>query len=134
MAAAAERSPEESAMRTRSFPRQVVPLLLAATLAAPWSLAAEPRRDAPHRASAAAASARLPLLAPLWSLLTSVWGKEGCHIDPNGRCVANPDSGLIAPADTGCNIDPSGCAAAREASLASPADEGCHLDPSGCQH
>src|SRR5262245_47257485 len=99
-------------MRTRSLPRQIVLLLLVALLAAPWSLAAAPRREAPGRASRAAAPAPLPRLAQLWSFLTSVWGKTGCRIDPDGRCVKSPDPGLAAPADEGCRIDPDGCAAA----------------------
>lgn len=120
-------------MRSRSLPRQVVLLLLAAILATPWGLAAAPRREAPHRASWVSTPAPLPPLARLWSFLTSAWGNEGCDIDPSGRCVASPNGGLAAPADEGCRLDPIGCAAAQPANSASPSDEGCHIDPSGCQ-
>jgi hypothetical protein len=42
-------------------------------------------------------------LGRAWSFLTALWAKEGCHIDPNGRCrIVTPQS------DTGCNIDPNG--------------------------
>ena len=80
-----------------------VPVLVLLTLlAAPWSAAAEPG----------------DLFSRLLRLLPGLWQKEGCIIDPNGRCAP-------APIDAGCTIDPDGrCAPAA-------ADAGCEIDPNG---
>jgi hypothetical protein len=51
------------------------------------------------------------LLSRAWTLLTGLWDKEGCHIDPNGRCVTAPAAAAsVVPeqVDTGCGIDPNG--------------------------
>ena len=50
------------------------------------------------------------LLSRVWSLLTSLWDKTGCNIDPDGRCVTGPAPAPVVPAqaDTGCNVDPNG--------------------------
>jgi len=56
----------------------------------------------------------------LVDLLTGTWSKNGCHIDPLGRCV-NGTEGKGAPgpesttnSDEGCHIDPlGGCAGDR---------------------
>src|ERR1044071_1267522 len=99
-------------MSPTSLRRKIFPLLLACALAAPWTAAAEPRREVrPHTQEAAPAP--VAFLGRLWSALTSLWAEEGCNIDPNGRCVPNQGSGLTTPADTVCNIDPDGCAALR---------------------
>ena len=42
----------------------------------------------------------------LWSFLRGVEGKDGCHIDPNGRC-ATAQSPEPQRKD-GCHIDPDG--------------------------
>ncbi|HZF08289.1 MAG TPA: hypothetical protein VFE33_05820 [Thermoanaerobaculia bacterium] len=70
--------------------RTLLVLLLAALLTASSALAAGPTPAAPS------------LLARAWSLLASLWGEEGCHLDPSGRCVTAPKI------DTGCNVDPDG--------------------------
>jgi len=50
------------------------------------------------------------LLSRLWNAVVSVWEKEGCSIDPYGRCMpksqTTPDSQNSA--DAGCSIDPFG--------------------------
>jgi hypothetical protein len=51
-----------------------------------------------------AASAAPAPLAWLWTFLARVWAKNGCHVDPNGRCL----DGLQAPAENGCRVDPNG--------------------------
>jgi len=50
------------------------------------------------------------LLRHAWSFLTALWSGEGCHIDPNGRCVTSPVPAATVPAqtDTGCAVDPDG--------------------------
>ena len=53
----------------------------------------------------------------LLDFLSSLWSETGCMIDPDG-CAA-------PRADEGCRIDPSGgCIKERS-------DEGCHIDPNG---
>lgn len=57
--------------------------------------------------------------AGLWSWLRSVWAKEGCILDPDGKPACGPRSGSLVPtpptsfADAGCIIDPSGGPCAR---------------------
>src|SRR4051794_24665638 len=66
-------------MSSCSLCRRTLVLLLAATLAASWASAAGPKaRPVPK----AAAPAHQDLLSRAWSLLASLWGEEGCHIDP----------------------------------------------------
>jgi hypothetical protein len=64
------------------------------------------------------------LLAPLWSFLGRLWAKEGCGLDPSGRCATSP-----VTTDVGCGLDPSG--ACKPASTPESLDVGCGLDPSG---
>jgi len=55
-------------------------------------------------ALAAALFSTVPVFdEPLWPFLGSLWGEEGCRLDPSGRCA-----GAATQADTGCMIDPSG--------------------------
>jgi hypothetical protein len=103
-------------MSSHTLRRSAV-LLLIAVLLTPLASAANPRAET---ASPAAAVEPLELLSRLWSLL--VRSKEGCNIDPNGRCKE------------GCNIDPSGRCAPQPASQPDGAlqtKEGCHIDPNG---
>jgi hypothetical protein len=83
--------------------RRITIVLLLTILAAPWSSAALPR---------AASACPIPavglpsLLDGFWRFVRIVWTKEGCHIDPDGRCTPDP-----APQPTqkeGCHIDPNG--------------------------
>jgi hypothetical protein len=71
--------------------RLVVVLALSALLGSPATSLARPRPAARHSRTQAAAQAPLSWL---WNALASVWEKEGCRIDPNGRCitVAKPPS------------------------------------------
>lgn len=75
-------------------------LLLAALLAAPWASAAGPQIESPRATQAVSPDDAFDL-SRFWRLLKSAWTKEGCNIDPNGRCVTQK-------VDTGCNIDPNG--------------------------
>jgi hypothetical protein len=43
-------------------------------------------------------------LARLWTFLAGAWAKNGCRVDPDGRCL----DGLQAPAKNGCRVDPFG--------------------------
>lgn len=68
------------------------------------------------------------LLQSLWGALVKLWAptapvnKEGCTMDPLGRCNT-----ATSPTDAGCTIDPLGCSRA-----AAPNEEGCTIDPLGC--
>jgi hypothetical protein len=59
----------------------------------------------------------MALLDRAWALLTSVWAKTGCNIDPNGRCTKE-----------GCNIDPNGRCAPAPVPV-NRMDTGCNIDP-----
>jgi hypothetical protein len=89
--------------RSRSG-RTLLALALGAILVGPQVSAAEPRAKAPSRQSRQATMAPRDLFTGFWGLLGR-WTKEGCMIDPHGRCLNDP-----APAqlDAGCMIDPHG--------------------------
>ncbi len=108
-------------MSHNTFRRFVIVLTLFAVLGIPLVSQA-----APHRAMSGRAESWLDELSPLvWlrSLLERVWEKEGCLIDPNGRCVTTP----VAP-KAGCMIDPHGQCLPE--SIA-PTENGCIIDPNG---
>ena len=80
------------------------------------------RVTAPRDESKPTVHNALDFLHDLGSLVTSLWSKNGCHIDPWGVCVSGTgESGATAPAgdgaaksDEGCAIDPwGGCAGGR---------------------
>ena len=91
-------------MLTASIRRKTVLLLLFAVLVTPWDVRAEPNPKNPR-------SGRIVDLVDsysfdrLWSLLLGAWAKEGCNIDPNGRCVTQ---GPAQQTKEGCGIDPDG--------------------------
>ena len=62
------------------------------------------------------------VLDRLVSFVSVLWQKEGCGIDPLGRCVAS-----TANVKEGCGIDPWGGCAPSEPT----ADAGCTIDPLG---
>ena len=89
--------------------RKAVLLLLAAVLLFPWTASAGPRSGS-FRAIQVSTSTVLNLLGRVWGFLGSSQNKEGCHIDPSGRCAPGapiPPEPTIQT-DTGCHIDPSG--------------------------
>ena len=94
-------------MRTASFRRKTLLLLLVAVLATPWPLAADPPQ-ASSRPAKTAAPAPFELLRRAWSFLQSAWSKEGCRIDPSGLCLSAPAQQPTLQTDTGCAIDPGG--------------------------
>lgn len=99
-----------------NFRRGIAVLVLGVVLGAPLVSSAEPR--------AAGWS------TGLWAFLARAWAKNGCRIDPNGRCL----DGLQAPADNGCGVDPNGLGA-KNGCRVDPdglsAKNGCHVDPNG---
>lgn len=102
-------------------------LLIAALLIAPWA-SATPRHGDAHPASFSGEIGIPDFLSRAWSLLAGAWTKEGCQIDPSGRCGLAPLP--VNKVDTGCHIDPDG----RCRSVPAPVnslDTGCHIDPNG---
>ncbi len=91
-------------MRTSSFRRTTLVLLLAAFLTTPWASAAGLRTDGGQPAVSEAAS--WDLFDRVWGFLESIWSKTGCHLDPNGVCEADPAQS--PQAKEGCHIDPFG--------------------------
>lgn len=107
------------------LPRMVLLLPLAAILATPAVLAA----PHPPRHPAAAVASPADLLTSLWSFLASAWSKNGCNLDPDGRCLPAPASSSTTAGDNGCNVDPSGrCLPAAQLSTTA---NGCNVDPDG---
>jgi hypothetical protein len=120
-------------MPSPSLRRRTLVLLLAVILATSWVSAASSKAPTAPRANA---TVQQDFLSRAWSLLASLWGEEGCNLDPNGRCQA----GAAQPVpprvhtDTGCHIDPNGRCAAGAAQPVPPrvhTDTGCNLDPNG---
>jgi hypothetical protein len=100
------------------FSRTLLAFALTAVLLVPGASAAR------HRTAPIALRAPEGVLAPLWSFLGRLWAKEGCGLDPSGRCATSP-----VTTDVGCGLDPSG--ACKPASTPESLDVGCGLDPSG---
>lgn len=104
--------------------------LLLALVVLPGSAAAEPPPRA-GKSNPVDSSVAAPL-SSLWSWLASLWEKNGCAIDPGGRCL--PDTAPVQPAltDNGCGIDPWGrCLPGAAPAQPASADNGCGLDPNG---
>jgi hypothetical protein len=103
-------------MKTVSIRRKILFLLLVLVLATPWALVAGPERERP-RTMQGIELAVPEIFGRIWSFLWRGGSKEGCHIDPNGRCVPEPKEG--------CNIDPFGRCLPLQPKI------GCHIDPDG---
>ena len=102
-----------------SLPKLALVLVLATVLAAPsagWSAGRRFSSDSTW----ARGSVTTNLMVAFWSYVTSLWGKEGCGIDPNGLCTSS---------DAGCGLDPHGCEPA--SSDTTTPKNGCGIDPHG---
>jgi hypothetical protein len=85
---------------SRSLVRRLIAVLaLSALLGSPATSLAASRSAARH----SRAQAQTPL-SWLWIALRSVWEKEGCHIDPYGRCITVS----LPPMDEGCSASSNG--------------------------
>ena len=105
--------------------RRVLTFLLVAALAATVALAQSPTGPAQPFRPALSASANL--FARLWSFLAPSSGRNGCSVDPSGRCLPQ-GSGLVAE-DNGCQVDPSGLC--RKVPRSVQTKNGCQVDPDG---
>lgn len=85
---------------------RVVPLLLVLVLL-PWSAIAQPLKPVHKKAAVDASTVAAPL-AHLRSWFLSVWEKNGCAIDPWGRCPTSSATAPQSTADNGCGVDPGG--------------------------
>jgi hypothetical protein len=81
--------------------RRKILFLLIALVTTPWAAAGGSQPESPR---AARAVEDVPVFGNFWKFLQSVWEKEGCNIDPDGRCVKE----LTQTSKIGCNIDPNG--------------------------
>ena len=92
----------------RTLQKVTILLLLTALLAVPCASAASPRSGKNIRAVPKATAAAL--LDHMEALLTQVWTKIGCHIDPDGVCrtAPAPTDEPQGQSDIGCHIDPNG--------------------------
>jgi hypothetical protein len=66
------------------------------------------------------------VLTRIWSLVTGLWSKNGCQIDPNGYCIPGIGEGDIT-VENGCQIDPDGQCASSPVTT----KNGCIIDPNG---
>ncbi len=105
-------------MSNRNFRQSVVALVLVALLGAPLTSSAAPRRAG----LLGERSVSSGLFTWLWESLGGVWAKNGCRIDPDGRCVTSS-----LETDEGCRIDPNGCCI----SVPQDTKNGCLIDPNG---
>ena len=88
-------------MKTVSIRRKILFLLLVMVLATPWASVAGSGRENPQTMQGVELSVP-EIFSRIWSFLWKVGSKEGCNIDPDGRCVPPSQSKI------GCNIDPWG--------------------------
>src|SRR4051794_34110866 len=101
-------------------PRRIVLLAILVLLIAPWASAA-PRHGSTPPAST---SLGIPdVLSLAWRFITGGWIKEGCQVDPGGRCITTSSpAGSPAGASGGSRGD-------RHPAL--PTKVGCQIDPGG---
>ena len=92
-------------MLTTSIRRKI--LLLAIVLAIPWGSAAS---GLPESSRSARTFEQVPLefFSRIWGLFRGEQSKEGCHIDPHGRCADKSAESSSPQRKAGCHIDPHG--------------------------
>lgn len=102
----AEPSPGRTMMLTTSVRGAILFMFIATAPAAGWTGTATRVPQAVILSADASEFALPEALERLWSLFRRVKAKDGCHIDPDGRCTAAqiPESRR----KDGCHIDPFG--------------------------
>jgi hypothetical protein len=99
-------------------------------LCAALSFAAQAAWAGPARAGESSGSA-WGLLVQLWSSFTESWPDSGCWLDPGG-CAAAQASAPPPEPEVGCWIDPNGGCGDAQAPAPPPlTDVGCIIDPYG---
>lgn len=116
-------------MLTVPLRRKILLLLLVAILITPWASAASLRQQSPRGEQAVES---VPIFGQFWNLLRSVWEKEGCRLDPDGRCANAPAQNPPLQPKAGCRIDPNGrCVDSHVRKPPLQPKEGCRIDPDG---
>jgi hypothetical protein len=93
----------------RVLRRAAVLILLGLSLGTSGAAAAKARPEIPPRPARAATRSALGLFAPLWRRVTGAWAKEGCGLEPWGRCgTSTPGGTPNQDTDAGCGIEPWG--------------------------
>lgn len=87
-------------MKTVSIRRKILFLLLVLVLATPWASIARSGRESPRTMQGVELDVP-EIFDRIWSFLRRIESKEGCNIDPWGRCLP------LQPKE-GCGIDPDG--------------------------
>ena len=86
--------------------RLIVVLALCAFLGIPATSLAGPHSAARFSEDRTVSAS---LLSRVWDAMVSVWEKEGCTIDPYGRCAPKSQATTDdQKSDAGCMIDPNG--------------------------
>ena len=84
-----------------SFCRPALVLALLLLVVAPWEAAAGPRLGGAQRWAAFSNSATPDFVSGFLSLLSKLWDKAGCILDPHGQCAP-------IQVENGCTLDPHG--------------------------
>lgn len=110
-----------------SLSRRLLIVALGLVLMVPSTVMAGPARVLPTAEDSLPSLSNV--LTQAWALVSSLWEKAGCVIDPNGLCVVRPSPTLTSQ-PAGCGIDPSG---SPETLTSQPLDgeAGCGIDPDG---
>lgn len=113
-------------MTSSTFRRLIAVVALGVFLGMPLTSMAGSHAAAPRSESREITPAPLGWL---WGLLTGKWTKEGCTIDPYGRCLSSQTApGSQLTPKEGCSIDPYGrCLNGPQ----DTSDAGCSIDPYG---
>jgi hypothetical protein len=117
-----------------SFCRPALVLALLLLVVAPWEAVAGPRLGGAQRRAAFSESATPDFFSGFLGVLSKLWDKAGCILDPNGQCAPEEKEGcgldpsgrcIPIQVDAGCGIDPHGQCAPIQT------ENGCGIDPSG---
>ncbi len=111
--------------------RAAVLILLVLSLGISGAHAATVRSKVQPVESKTAPRSAIERIEAWWNLFAVAWNKEGCRIDPWGRCVVNPAT-QAPTTHAGCGIDPLGlCVISLAKQTSSNTDAGCRIDPLG---
>lgn len=114
----------------RTLRQLAVFLFLLLLLTAPWQASAASAR-ASRQSPPNVESLPNALVNWAWEALARVWDKNGCGIDPDGRCATAPAP--VIHGKNGCGADPNGrCLPTPVPAI--QVDNGCDVDPNGRCH
>jgi hypothetical protein len=96
-------------------------IVLVALFLVTTAVSAESRPGARAHSARIAGLSSVESFSGFWSVLVGLWTKNGCQVDPDGRCL---------PTKNGCSVDPSG-RCLPPATTTITLDNGCQVDPNG---